>query len=87
MLYGRFLYVHYRIIRCVYQGFFPDLVGRISFLFKKEMRMEYIFILNSSGDGKTTLAKELYKHYKEVYIEQSMIPEFMIPGDSGNSHQ
>lgn len=43
--------------------------------------MDYIFILGASGVGKTTLAKELYKHYNGVYIEQSMVPEFMIPGD------
>lgn len=40
---------------------------------------DYIFIIGPSGVGKTTLAKELYKHYKGVYFEQNMIPEFGIP--------
>ncbi len=40
---------------------------------------DYIFIIGSSGIGKTTLAKELYKHYNGVYFEQNMIPEFGIP--------
>lgn len=41
--------------------------------------MDYIFIIGPSAVGKTTLAKELYQHYKGVYIEQSMVPEFIIP--------
>lgn len=41
--------------------------------------MDFIFIIGPSAVGKTTLAKELYKHYKGVYIEQSMVPEFIIP--------
>lgn len=40
---------------------------------------DYIFIIGPSGIGKTTLAKELYKHYNGVYFEQNMIPEFGIP--------
>lgn len=40
---------------------------------------DYIFIIGASGIGKTTLAKELYKHYNGVYFEQNMIPEFGIP--------
>lgn len=40
---------------------------------------DYIFIIGPSGVGKTTLAKGLYKHYKGVYFEQNMIPEFGIP--------
>ncbi len=40
---------------------------------------DFIFIIGSSGVGKTTLAKGLYKHYKGVYFEQNMIPEFGIP--------
>lgn len=30
----------------------------------------------ATGVGKSTLAKGLYNHYREVYIEQHMIPEF-----------
>lgn len=41
--------------------------------------MDYIFIIGPSAVGKTTLAKELYKHYNGVYFEQSMVAEFMIP--------
>ena len=41
--------------------------------------MDFIFIIGPSAVGKTTLAKELYQHYKGVYIEQSMVPEFIIP--------
>lgn len=41
--------------------------------------MDFIFLIGPSGVGKTTLAKELYKHYKGVYIEQNMVPEFIIP--------
>ena len=41
--------------------------------------MDYIFIIGPSGVGKTTLAKALYLHYKGVYIEQHMVPEFTIP--------
>lgn len=41
--------------------------------------MDYIFIIGPSAVGKTTLAKELYLHYRGVYIEQNMVPEFVIP--------
>ena len=41
--------------------------------------MDYIFIIGPSAVGKTTLAKELYKHYHGVYFEQDMVPEFEIP--------
>ena len=41
--------------------------------------MDFIFIIGPSAVGKTTLARELYKHYKGVYIEQNMVPEFIIP--------
>ena len=41
--------------------------------------MDYIFIIGPSAVGKTTLAKELYLHYRSVYIEQNMVPEFVIP--------
>ncbi len=42
---------------------------------------DYIFIIGPSGVGKTTLAKGLFEHYKGVYFEQNMIPEFGIPND------
>ncbi len=42
---------------------------------------DYIFIIGPSGVGKTTLAKGLFEHYKGVYFEQNMIPEFGIPDD------
>ena len=41
--------------------------------------MDYIFIIGPSAVGKTTLAKGLYLHYHGVYIEQNMVPEFVIP--------
>lgn len=40
---------------------------------------DFIFIIGPSAVGKTTLAKELYKHYNGVYFEQNMVPEFSIP--------
>lgn len=41
--------------------------------------MDFIFIIGPSAVGKTTLAKGLYQHYNGVYIEQNMVPEFIIP--------
>lgn len=38
---------------------------------------DFIFIIGPSGVGKTTLAKQLFQHYRSVYIEQNMIPEFL----------
>ena len=38
---------------------------------------QIIFIDGFSGIGKTTLAKKLHEHYKGVYIEQYMIPDFV----------
>ena len=38
---------------------------------------QIIFIQGASGLGKSTLAKNLHKHYKGVYIEQYMIPDFV----------
>lgn len=38
---------------------------------------QIIFIDGFSGIGKTTLAKSLHEHYKGVYIEQYMIPNFV----------
>lgn len=46
--------------------------------------MDFIFIIGASGVGKTTLAKGLFAHYKGVYIEQNMVPEFGIPADIGD---
>ena len=40
---------------------------------------DFIFIIGPSAVGKTTLAKKLYEHYNGVYIEQNMVPEFIIP--------
>lgn len=45
------------------------------------MNKDFIFIIGPSGVGKTTLAKGLYEHYKGVYFEQNMVPEFGIPND------
>ncbi len=41
--------------------------------------MDYIFIIGPSAVGKTTLAKGLFRHYRGVFFEQNMVPEFMIP--------
>ena len=41
--------------------------------------MDFIFIIGPSAVGKTTLAKELFKYYNGVYLEQNMVPEFSIP--------
>ena len=47
---------------------------------RKEMnKMDYIFIIGPSAVGKTTLARELFRHYQGVFLEQNMVPEFMIP--------
>ena len=43
--------------------------------------MDFIFIIGPSAVGKTTLAKELYKHYNGVYLEQNMVPEFIVSND------
>lgn len=37
---------------------------------------QIIFIEGFSGIGKSTLAKKLHEHYKGVYIEQYMMPDF-----------
>ncbi|MBS5844031.1 MAG: AAA family ATPase [Clostridiales bacterium] len=44
--------------------------------------MDFIFIIGPSAVGKTTLARELYKHYNGVYLEQNMVPEFIVPNDT-----
>ena len=41
--------------------------------------MDFIFVIGPSAVGKTTLVKELYKHYNGVYLEQNMVPEFVVP--------
>ena len=41
--------------------------------------MDYIFIIGPSAVGKTTLAKGLFGYYQGVFLEQNMVPEFMIP--------
>ena len=41
--------------------------------------MDFIFIIGPSAVGKTTLAKSLYQHYQGVYLEQNMVPEFVVP--------
>ena len=43
--------------------------------------MDYIFIIGPSAVGKTTLGRGLYEHYRGVFLEQNMVPEFMIPED------
>ena len=43
--------------------------------------MDFIFLIGPSAVGKTTLAKELYKHFDGVYVEQHMVPEFIVPND------
>lgn len=40
---------------------------------------DFIFIIGPSGVGKTTLAKNLYEHYKGAYVEMDMVPEFGVP--------
>lgn len=44
--------------------------------------MDFIFIIGPSAVGKTTLAKGLFGHYRGVFLEQNMVPEFMIPDDA-----
>ncbi len=39
--------------------------------------LDFIFIIGTSGIGKTTLSKGLLEHYKTVILEQNMIPEFI----------
>lgn len=46
--------------------------------------MDYIFIIGPGAVGKTTLAKSLYRHYNGVYLEQNMVPEFVVPNGVGD---
>ena len=41
--------------------------------------MDFIFVIGPSAVGKTTLAKELYQRYNGAYVEQNIVPEFIIP--------
>ena len=41
--------------------------------------MDYIFIIGPSAVGKTTLGKGLFSHYRGVFLEQNMVPEFVVP--------
>lgn len=38
---------------------------------------DFIFIIGTSGIGKSTLAQGIFKHYRSIYVEQHMIPEFI----------
>lgn len=40
---------------------------------------DFIFIIGTSGIGKTTLGKGLFAHYNGAFVEQNMVPEFAIP--------
>ena len=40
---------------------------------------DFIFIIGTSGIGKTTLGKGLFAHYNGTFVEQNMVPEFGIP--------
>ncbi|MCI9080524.1 MAG: hypothetical protein HFH68_16730 [Lachnospiraceae bacterium] len=42
---------------------------------------DFIFIIGTSGIGKTTLGKGLFRHYNGAFVEQNMVPEFGIPQD------
>ena len=39
--------------------------------------LDFIFIIGTSGIGKTTLSKGLFEYYKTVILEQNMVPEFI----------
>lgn len=38
--------------------------------------LDFIFIIGTSGIGKSTLAKNLFRRLRSTYIEQHMVPEF-----------
>lgn len=40
---------------------------------------DFIFIIGTSGIGKTTLGNGLFAHYNGAFVEQNMVPEFGIP--------
>lgn len=39
--------------------------------------LDFIFIIGTSGIGKSTLSRGLLEHYKTVVLEQNMVPEFI----------
>lgn len=39
--------------------------------------LDFIFVTGTSGVGKSTLSRRLYEHYRSVYIEEWMVPEFI----------
>lgn len=45
---------------------------------------DFIFLIGTSGIGKSTLGKGLFSHYKGAFVEQSMVPEFGIPENVGD---
>lgn len=45
---------------------------------------DFIFVVGASGVGKSTLCRNLYKHYRTAYMEQSQAPEFeSFTGEEG----
>ena len=40
-------------------------------------KLDFIFIIGTSGIGKSTLAQNLFKRLNTVVIEQHMVPEFV----------
>lgn len=39
---------------------------------------DFIFIIDASGIGKTTLSKGLFEHYKGALVEMDLVLEFGI---------
>jgi ABC-type multidrug transport system ATPase subunit len=65
-------------VQYIRKGLEKGFVKKMNYVFGIEMKKdEGLFFINGpTGVGKSTLAKGLYNHYREVYIEQHMIPEF-----------